>query len=221
VKTIGRVILEGIWQASRYILATSIVASVVAVLPILAAVIVTLVGGICAIAISILLMGGAITGASDPPIFAMLLAVIVPIGFVIAVIILFIAVIGADLLFVGLLVLPVALLTDIILHHTRVRSTIVLVAGFLLAGGLVGAIACTLWVVLNSQANGLIVGIAGGLLFSVCTVSVGLFGFALTMTETAKGVLITLWKKMTFLVKKDSLTLAYCGGNTGPGTHSH
>jgi hypothetical protein len=109
LKSIAPAILEGIWQASRYALAAGITALTLAVLPVLVVVVLTIVGGICIVALSLMMLVSAVSGAADPPIIALFLAVVLPIGFVIVVAVTFAAVIASVLLCTGLLVLPISL----------------------------------------------------------------------------------------------------------------
>jgi hypothetical protein len=189
LKTITPAILKGIWQASRYALAAGITALTLAVLPVLVAVILTIVGGICIAALSLMMLGSAVSGTADPPIIALLLAVVLPIGFLIVVVVTFATVIASVLLFTGLLVLPISLLTEIALQFVSVRSIPTRVTSFLLAGGLTGGlVTSTMWVLFKPQVDTL-TAVVGIILFLVCVLSVGLFGFVLTMAETTRKVL--------------------------------
>jgi len=189
LKAIAPAILEGIWQALRYALAAGITALTLAVLPVLVVVILTIVGGICIVALSLMMLGSAILGTADPPIIALFVAVVLPIGFVIVVAVTFAAVIASVLLFTGLLVLPISLLTEIALQFVSVRSIPTRVASFLLAGGLTGGlVTSTMWVLFKPKADAL-TAVVGIILFLVCVLSVGLFGFVLTMAETTRKVL--------------------------------
>lgn len=189
LKTIALATLKGIWQASRYALATGITALTLAVLPVLVVVILTVAGGICIAALSLMMLGSAVSGTADPPFIALFFAVALPIGFVIVVAVTFAAVIASALLFTGLLVLPISLLTEIALQLVSVRSIPTRVASFPFAGGLTGGlVTSTIWVLFKLQADIWTV-VAGSILFLACVLSVGLFGFVLTMAETTRKVL--------------------------------
>jgi len=190
--TIALVALKFVWQASRYALATSVTALALAIPPVFVVLILTIAGGVCTVAFSLLMLASGISGTADPPLFALLLAVIVPVGFVVAVVAIFVAVIVGVILFTGLLVLPLSLLTEVMLPYIPVRSTFGRMASFLSVGGLAGLVIGALWVFLNPRTDILTVGIIGVVLFLACICSVGLFGTVLTMAETVRKVLGTI-----------------------------
>lgn len=188
MKTLALAVLEGIWQASRYALAAGMTALAVAAVPFLVATILTVVGGICVGALSLMMLGSAVTGAADPPIIALLVAVALPIGFIIAVIAVFAAVVAGVLLFIGVLVLPVSLLTETVLQSDRVCSIPLRLASYLLSGGLVGAAVGVVWFVFNPQADLLAMMTVGTILFLMTALSVSFFGFILTTAEVTRRV---------------------------------
>lgn len=194
--TIGSAILEGIWQTSRYALGTGITLVVLAILPALAVVIFAIVGGICTVGLSLLMLVSAVSGAADPPIVPLFLAVVLPIGFVVAMVAVFVITLLGVLLFTVLIVLPTSLLTEIVLQHIPVRSTLARVASFLFAGGVMGVVVSAVWILFNLQTNALTAAIIGIILFLTCILSVSLFGLTLTMAETTRMVLSKIVSKL-------------------------
>jgi hypothetical protein len=182
--------IEGVWQASRYLLAAVITALAVATVPILTTAIVTIVVGICVVILSLMMLVSAMIGTADPPFVALLVAVALPIGFIVTVIVAFAAIAVGVALFVGILVLPISLLTEVVLRVDEVRSVPLRLASFILAGGLSGAVVGVVGVLLiNSQAEVWVSVMVGVLMFLLVVLSVSLFGIILTSAGTTRRML--------------------------------
>ncbi len=188
LKAIAFPAFEGIYHLSRYGLAAGITALALAILPLVVAVILTIVGGICTAALTLMLFVSAVSGAADPPIFALGLAVLLPIVFVLAIVVVFSVTIASVFLFTGLVILPISLLVDIALRLVSVRQTLAQVAGFIVVGGLTGLLASAIWIFFKPQLDMLTVVVVAIWLFLLCASSVILFGLVLTMTDTARVV---------------------------------
>ncbi len=188
-KKITLALLEGTWHASRYALAAGITGLAVVALPLVAAVFLTLVGAVGTAVVSILMLVSAILGSADPPIAALLLAVLLPVGYIVAVIGMFVAILVGTALLVGLLVLPLALLIEILLPHTPIRSSWARVAAFVAAGVLVGLAIGGAWLDLHPPMAPLLVGGLGLVLGPGYALSVSLFGTTLTMAERVRALM--------------------------------
>lgn len=179
-------LLEGTWHTSRYALAAGTTGLAVAVLPLIATAFLALAGAVATVVVSILMLASAVLGSADPPIFALWLAVLLPVGYIVAVIGTFAAVLLGTALFVGLLVLPIALLIEILLPRTQVRSSWARVAVFVLGGILVGLVAAAAWLNLHPPMAPLLVGGVGLVLGPGYALSMSLFGTTLTMEERVR-----------------------------------
>ena len=182
-KTLALVAIEWGWQASRYVLAAGVTTLAVAAVPVLVAAVATIVSGICVGVLSLMMLVSAVVGTADPPFIALFIAVVLPIGFIIAVAGTFTAIVVGAVLFVGIFVLPVSLLTEAALRADGVGSVFLQLVCFALAGGLAGAIVGVMVAIFKSQADVWVSVVAGGSIFLAMILSVGLFGGILTATE--------------------------------------
>ena len=189
MKALALTAIEGVWQASRYLLAAGITALAVAAVPTLIAAVVAVVVGVCVGILSLMMLASAMIGTADPPFVALLVAVVLPIGFIVAVIVAFATIAFGVTLFVGILVLPVSLLTEAVLRVDEVCSVPLRFASFILAGGLSGAVVGVVGVLVSSQADVWVSVIVGVLIFLLVVLSVSLFGIILTSAETTRRVL--------------------------------
>jgi len=189
LKALALTAIEGIWQGSRYLLAAGITALAVAAVPTLITAVVAVVVGACVGILSLMMLVSAMIGTADPPFVALLVAVGLPIGFIVAVIVAFATIAFGVTLFVGILVLPVSLLTEATLRVDEVCSVPLRFASFILAGGLSGAIIAVGGVLVSSQADVWVSVVVGVLIFLLVVLSVSLFGIILTSAETTRRVL--------------------------------
>ena len=181
--------IKHIWRTSRYLRATVATALALGVVPVLLATVFTVIGGLCIIAYSLLLLGSVIAGAASPPGLALLLTVGLPIGFAVVVIVLFDAIIVGVMLFVGLAVLPIALITEAALQAEDVTAVPSRLVAFLGAGGLCGAVGAAAAIHAHAQADAWVLLVTGLFTFLTVALPVGLFGVALTLAETTASAL--------------------------------
>ncbi len=189
LRSLDLTVIKRIWRVSRYPRATVATALALGVVPLLLAAAFTVIGGLCVIAYSLLLLGSVIAGAASPPGLALLLAVGLPIGFVVIAIVLFDAIIVGVMLFVGLFVLPVARITEAALQAEGVTAVPSRLVGFVGAGGLCGAVGAAAAIHANAQADAWGLLITGMLTLLTVALPVGLFGVALTLAETTASAL--------------------------------
>ncbi len=172
-------------QILSYFLATLLVTGITLGLSLLLTGILILLGGLTTLILSTLLVGGAITGASDPPIIALMLAAGIVIVFLIAALLLLLFTVSGTLIFVGLLVFPASLLTDILLHTLKIRPLLARLGAYTLSGTTLGLLlaAASTAAILTAGASAWIAGITGLFLLIVTLLSISTFGAILSLTE--------------------------------------
>jgi len=187
-RKVKRAVFEGVWQASRYLLAGGMTALAVATPPLVVVVILAFLGALLVSVLSLLMLASAFLGTADPPFVAFLVAVLLPIGYVIALICLVVAIVATTLIFVGLFVLPLACLAEM-LSRSRVQTTWGRIVVFLCAGGAAGLAIAGIWLAVHPPATPVVLGVLSVLLFLASTLSVALFGTILTTAETIRAAL--------------------------------
>ncbi len=210
LKALALTAIEGGWQASRYLLAAGITALAVAAVPTLIAAVMAVVVGVCVAILSLMMLASAMIGTADPPFVALLVAVVLLIGFIVAVIVAFATIAFGVILFVGILVLPVSLLTEAVLRVDEVCSVPLRFASFILAGGLSGAVVGVVGVLVSSQADVWVSVMVGVLIFLLVVLSVSLFGIILTSAETTRRMLgkLVSWLREQVSLKAEAGVLA-------------
>ncbi len=186
IASVMRTVIEAVWQMSRYAFAFGATVLTLAIPPIVVWLVIAVLGGVVTTAIVLMLLVSGVTASADPPIMAIILAVLLAIGFVTGMVFALLGIIASALVFTGLLVAPVSLLTEITFRLISVRSTLVRVVCFAFAGAIAGMGISAIWVSVSQQNDFLIVLLGGAMLLLLCIFSTGLFGIILTMTQTAR-----------------------------------
>lgn len=188
-KTVVRFLSKAIWQTSRYGFATGVTALALAILPLVLWLIIAVITGIIATALAFILFISGITASADPPIMALVLAVLLPIGYILALIVTLVGIIASVLLFTVLIILPTSFLVEITLHYQPSHRVLMQVVRFGFAGFIVSFIVNTLWLAFNLGTNWIIVALVMGLIMLVCVLATSLFGFTLIMTDKLRAYL--------------------------------
>ena len=181
---------ETIWLGSRYSLAALITTAAIAAVPCLASVAVGLIGFVVGIILTLVLPFGA-----DPPIFGFVIGVSVVLVSVVGTIAAPLAILAIAFLLSCGVITPIALIIRFVFEKTRIKSSALAAAVFLLVGVILGLalgafvhavgiwaewkIAQSMWGIIGFYATALVVaitatGIYGSVLISADAVRAGI-----------------------------------------------